>query len=131
MNTPSTVADTLDAGHTPGPLSVRQDDTWPYDFHIITADGTNIRTETPACWTSKWNGLDDMRDLRGVYGDERDQWQAALSRQRADLYLHAAAPELLDALDNLVIGIGRGWDLAGMVNVASAAIAKARGEVQP
>lgn len=40
----------------------------------------------------------------------------------------AAAPELLEALDNLVIGIGMGWDLEGMIDVARAAIAKARGQ---
>lgn len=41
--------------------------------------------------------------------------------------LIAAAPELLDALENLCIGIGMGWELDGMIEVAQAAINKAEG----
>lgn len=42
--------------------------------------------------------------------------------------LIAAAPELLDRLENLVIGIGMGWDLDGLIDASRAAIAKAKGE---
>lgn len=39
-----------------------------------------------------------------------------------------AYPELLEALENLLIAIGMGWDLDGVVDVSRAAIAKAKGE---
>ena len=42
--------------------------------------------------------------------------------------LLAAAPNLYDALENIVIGIGMGWDLEGLVDVANAALRDARGE---
>jgi len=42
--------------------------------------------------------------------------------------LLSAAPELLDALENLVIGIGMGWDLDGLIGVSNRAIAKALGK---
>jgi len=44
-----------------------------------------------------------------------------------DASMVVAAPALLDALENLVIGIGMGWDLDGMIEQAQAAIAKAEG----
>lgn len=44
----------------------------------------------------------------------------------ANARLIAAALELLEALDNLAIAIGMGWDLHGVLNVARTAIAKAR-----
>src|SRR4051794_40977194 len=43
----------------------------------------------------------------------------------ANFKLGKAAPKLLDALENLVIGIGMGWDVDGMVEVARAAIGEA------
>ena len=46
----------------------------------------------------------------------------------ANANLIASAPELLDALENLVIGIGMGWDLEGMTAVAQSAINKALGK---
>lgn len=45
----------------------------------------------------------------------------------ANGHLIAAAPELLDALENLTIAIGMGWDLDGVVGAARAVIAKAEG----
>lgn len=42
--------------------------------------------------------------------------------------LIAAAPELLEALDNLIIAIGMGWDLGGVIQKANDAIAKATGD---
>ena len=47
----------------------------------------------------------------------------ARKRQIAD-----AAPELLDALENLLIAVGMGWDLEGVVTAARTAVAKATAE---
>lgn len=38
----------------------------------------------------------------------------------------AASPEMLDALENLIIGIGMGWDLEGLIEVSEKALAKAK-----
>lgn len=43
-------------------------------------------------------------------------------------HIFAAAPDLLDALENLMIGVGMGWDLGGLIEGAQETIAKARGE---
>lgn len=45
-----------------------------------------------------------------------------------NLRLVHKAPELLDRLEQLVIGIGMGWDLDGLVDAANTVIAEARGE---
>jgi hypothetical protein len=52
----------------------------------------------------------------------------SLQKRKANARLIAAAPELLDALENLVIAIGMGWDLDGVIAVSEAAITKARGQ---
>lgn len=51
-----------------------------------------------------------------------------LDTSDANARLIAAAPDLLDALENLTIAIGMGWDLDGVVEVSRAAIARAKGE---
>lgn len=47
----------------------------------------------------------------------------------ADWHLISAAPEMYQALENLLIAIGMGWDLDGVVDVAKSALAKAEGGV--
>lgn len=49
---------------------------------------------------------------------------------QANARLIAAAPDLLEALENLTIAIGMGWDLDGVLEVSRAAIAKAKGDQQ-
>lgn len=39
-----------------------------------------------------------------------------------------AHEELVAALENLIIGIGMGWDLEGMIEAGNAALARAKGE---
>ena len=43
-------------------------------------------------------------------------------------HLIAAAPDLYDTMENLIIAIGMGWDLDGVIDADRAALAKARGE---
>lgn len=53
--------------------------------------------------------------------------EVSMHEQRANAQLIATAPDLLEALENIIIGIGMGWELEGMVDVARAAIARATG----
>lgn len=46
----------------------------------------------------------------------------------ADKALIEAAPDLLNALENLAIAVAMDWELDGVLEVSSAAIAKARRE---
>ena len=48
----------------------------------------------------------------------------------ANARIIAAAPCMLDALENLTIGIAMGWDLDGILENARAIIAKATGDEQ-
>lgn len=45
-----------------------------------------------------------------------------------DAYKMAASPDMYEALENLLIAIGMGWDAEGCEDVAKAALAEARGE---
>lgn len=112
MTHPSTVADTLDAGHTPGPWTA-------YEY----AGGW---------WVS--NLTDDSGPMVcvGSWPDDRE----------ANARLIAAAPDLLEALDsgtlNILLGMiedsgdAEMWEKARwFMGQRDTAIAKARGEVQP
>ena len=55
----------------------------------------------------------------GLWGDEDEK--------NANAHLIAAAPDLLDALENLTIAVAMGWDLDGVLDVSRAAIARATG----
>lgn len=46
----------------------------------------------------------------------------------ANARLIAAAPELLDSLENIIIALGMGWDLDGICEKALTVIKKANGE---
>lgn len=105
MTHPSTVADTLDAGPTPGPWELR------YDYSV------NIPYRGEHCCAVAYGGTE------------------------ANARLIAAAPDLFEALvlllqDYVSLSEEYGLDLIGSdrdpeVARARAAIAKARGEVQP
>lgn len=92
--------------HTPGP--------WVAEFngHYWQVNPANKRPEDP------WQ-------IGDVCASEPTVKPSAL--QEANAKIFAAAPELADALENLIIAIGMGWDLEGVVQVAQEAIAKARG----
>lgn len=115
--------------HTPGPLHVVQDETWPYRIMVCDQDGNTVYSEPLACSSSAWRTWDDVRELRGIHGAEREEWIAAIERQRADMYLRAAAPDLLAACHGMVELLS-GRPMSGIegeqrLQAALAAIAKA------
>jgi len=91
---------------------------------MATAIETVRRLPTIGPWLAKGDQVEAAADANDGYFvavTHGSDWQANAS-------LIAAAPELLDRLENLVIAIGMGWDLEAMVGCAKSAIAKARGE---
>lgn len=93
---------------------------------------------TPGPWS-----LEDRDDgasgyvLRGADVEfieyiERSRWMNEIAdpEQEANARLIAAAPELLDRLENLIIAIDMGWDLDGVIDAARAAVARAKGADQ-
>ena len=88
--------------HTPGP--------W------VTDGGTHVQT----LYTPTDGGKEFYYTIART-----DQALVHPAQQGANARLIAAAPKLLAALENIVIGIGMGWDLEGMVGAANAAIAAA------
>jgi len=107
MTHPSTVADTLDAGHTPGPWRVA---------------GENC----PECWqieNSEGDFIAQCEDRRGF---------ASLDAV-GNACLIAAAPDLLAALKGLIPDDidDHPMDFTDEWHFARIAVAKARGEVQP
>ena len=50
------------------------------------------------------------------------------NRQEANARLIAAAPDLYEALENVIIAVGMNWDLEGEIDITQTALAKARGE---
>jgi len=96
----------MDTKHTPGPWRIGA------KFQSVVSDG-------PTGW-------DDDGSV-AAYGGHMVCESAKLE---ANARLIAAAPDLLDALENLTIAVGMGWDLEGVCEVARAAIAKATGSQQ-
>ena len=102
--------------HTEGPWHYRPHkcDEWGYvrgpkesdGFHAFICQAKDMRVTDEGENEARRNGT--------------DPWEA-------NARLIAAAPELLDALENLTIGIAMGWDLDGILQNARAAIAKAEG----
>jgi hypothetical protein len=89
--------------HTPGPWIV-------YEF----VDGYDIRAPEAECYVAT------ASDPEAVWG--------AIGREE-DAYLIAAAPELLEALENLLkVHEGEGGTQYNAADMARAAIAKAKGE---
>lgn len=87
--------------HSPGPWRVSLTD----DTVVIDATGAEVAA------------------ISGDY-NQPDEWPT----MEANARLIAAAPDLLDTLENLIIGIGMGWDLEGLIAAACDAVDKAREE---
>jgi hypothetical protein len=69
-----------------------------------------------------------LSDGRQLFVGSTGTAQSGAAVKAADAYLIAAAPDMAEALENLIIAIGMGWDLDGVIEVAQAALAKARGQ---
>lgn len=93
--------------HTPGP--------WRYHHDKYEGDAI-LASNKPVKWVVRRSeDTDTGYDVVDIPNE-------------ADALLIAAAPELLDALENLVIGLSMGWDLEGLIQAANSAIAKAHGD---
>lgn len=95
-------------------------------------------THTPGPWvwhdrsSEDWFSCNDEGLIKSGdaevcnFGNNETYYNTAGTRPKeADIALICAAPDLLDALENLVIAIGMGWDLEGVIGVSKSAIAKA------
>ena len=90
------------AKHTPGPWVVG-----PADDTVVThlgADGLRY----------------EIAQIDGDY-NQPETWPV----MEANARLIAAAPDLLHALENLMIAVGMGWDLEGVILQAQTALVKA------
>jgi len=124
--------------HTPGPLTVKVSDKWPFDIETIGADGlVKFVTRMPCNSTSDGSAKDAI-ECKNFKQSEREEYSAINRRAVADDVLRAAAPELLEALiwamDSARISYtqrikGQNEHYCDMVDKARAAIAKATGAV--
>ena len=87
------------SGHTPGPWK------WEDDNHVL--------------WAQGGKKVIDAAPYEGM-------WLAG-ENEEADARLIAAAPDLLEALQDCLENTGGGWISAGVIDRARAAIAKATG----
>ena len=92
---------------------------------------------TPGPWKAKkWVGTDPYDDpdrpfveVGNVHWSPKNWKPAAAIKQTANARLIAAAPELLEALENLLkVHEGEGGTQHNAADIARAAIAKAKGE---
>lgn len=116
-----------DSKHTPGPLTVRQPDAWPFDIEVVNTDGDVVWSERRFAHSTKQKNLTDCLYAVGFDRDERPAVIAGIERQLADIHLRAAAPDLLEAVQ-----LARGWlalwaSAERELAIIDAAIAKAQG----
>lgn len=83
---------------TPGPLTVRQQNKWPFDIEIVDASGEVVFTEKRFAYSTSHKSLEDVMNAVGISGANSNLAIEGNARQLADAYLRAAAPDLLDAL---------------------------------
>lgn len=115
---------------TPGPLFVRQPERWPFDVEIVDASGEVISRESRHSYNSKQETIEDVMTAYRMRspGDPNfaEECIAANQKQLANAYLRAAAPDLFDALKEIIDTPWLGGK--GGFHKARAAIAKALGE---
>jgi len=100
----------VEVRHTPGPWEVIIDD----DGNPLSGRPGVFSSDELDCGIVHWDGF------------VQPYWRSARGDKEihANARLIAAAPDLLDALENLIIGIGMGWDLDGLIEAGNAALAK-------
>lgn len=94
-----------DTKHTPRPWFLVESKTYPPRWWVVT---------NPETWADR---IASCPDYDGI-------------PQLANARLVAAAPDLLEALENVLIALSMGWDLDGVVEKSMDAIAKAKGTGQ-
>lgn len=125
--------------HTPGPLFVRQPEKFPFNIEVVNEAGDVVFSERRYAYASGQESVQDVMAGVGFKAADRADVIDANQRQLADAFLRAAAPELLEALNQindwlLCAAIATPEDMAGsfsdMQKLAESAIAKATGEQQ-
>lgn len=128
---------TQDTKWTSGPLHVVQQENWPWQIEVHDAEGNCVSTEQRTAYSSRHKTLNDV--MTGY--DMPDVQEAVFlnERQVADMQLRAAAPELYEALEE-VLSCDVYADAEGLLKIeysldsdvsqkARNALAKARGEI--
>jgi hypothetical protein len=123
------------SGSTPGPLSVRQSEKWPFDLEIIDEEGNVILHERLHSHSTDQKTITDA--MSGKYMGKHEELAAKVNqKQLANMRLWAAAPDLLAALQLVIkydeCDSDRGVDMmllyAEAIQAARAGIVKATGE---
>ena len=120
--------------HTPGPLSVSFRTKWPFDILIVNQSGGVVYRESLPCHSSKDKNFEEALNCWNFKASEQEEYAAINKRAVADAYLRAAAPDLLEALQDVdalwthhSIAHGDG-KISPLHEKVIAAIAKATGE---
>lgn len=108
---------------TKGPLSVVEDDAWPFEIHIEDVNGVEVHTENRIAHSSHWKTLDDVYSAKSWPHDERDNVITLIARQMADIRLRAAAPDLYEVVAAMAKFDGRNNN-AALKRMAKDALAK-------
>ena len=121
--------------HTPGPLSVSFGTKWPFEILIINESGEAVYQKSLPCHSSKDKNFEEALNCWNFKASEQEEYAAINHRAVADAYLRAAAPDLLEALQNIAEYWNQDQNEAAMadacwhaIHTARAAIAKATGE---
>lgn len=85
----------------PGPWRVREIAEWPFGWEAVDKNGEVVFRENPVAYSTKAKSLSDMFNAVGFSFNDREEAIEALNRQKANFYLRAAAPALLDNLQKL------------------------------
>ena len=120
--------------HTPGSLSVSFGTKWPFEILIINESGSVVYRDTLPCHSSKDKTFEEALNCWNFKASEQEEYAAINKRAVADAYLRAAAPDLLEALQDVdalwmhhSIAHGDG-KISPLHEKVIAAIAKATGE---
>ena len=111
--------------HTPGPLYVSIEEKWPFSILTKNKDGEIIFSESMPCYsTSHKNAKQAIEGHRMPH-----DWHAEERNREAiaNAVLRAAAPDLLEALQNALPCLQE-YGIGNQYEKACAAIAKAEGK---
>ena len=122
----------MSAKHSPAPWRVEIEDRSPFKIRTLDADGDIIASECMPCHSSNDKTLYDAINCVNFPRGRREEYSAINRLAIANATLRAAAPELLEALREMV-AYAESPDFEGAPSIAAlqkarAAIAKATGE---
>ena len=87
--------------HTPGPLTVKITDKWPFRIETFDENGNVVFSRDLPAHSSKDKTPNEAVNCLNFPHDQREQWSQENHKALADEVLRAAAPELLKALIDL------------------------------